>query len=126
VGGKTLHQYLRGQSCYRSTQINTVVRNLRFNKVCNQAGLEVHQLSEKPPFLDQWPTPNPLEIVVTLRQPQDDSDCLASLVESLRYSFGHYSEWTVLPAPLFFERVVRDYISEFALEDEDTEAESDL
>jgi hypothetical protein len=47
-------------------------------------------------------------------------------VESLRYSFGHYSEWTTLPAPLFFERVVRDYISEFVIEDEDTEAESDL
>ncbi|MHC5731064.1 MAG: RNaseH domain-containing protein, partial [Nostoc sp.] len=78
------------------------------------------------PFLDQWPTPNPLEIVVTLRQPQDDPDCIASLVESLRYSFGHYSEWTVLPAPLFFERVVRDYISEFAIEDEDTEVEVEL
>ncbi|KAB8318305.1 DUF3893 domain-containing protein [Tolypothrix campylonemoides VB511288] len=129
VGGKTLHQYLRGQSCYRPTQINTLVILKKDDdsreKVCNQAGLEVHQLSEKPPFLDQWPTPNPLEIVVTLRQPQDDSDCLASLVESLRYSFGHYSEWTVLPAPLFFERVVRDYISEFAIEDEDTEVEAE-
>ncbi|WP_251955850.1 RNAseH domain-containing protein [Nostoc commune] len=23
------------------------------------------------------------------------------------YGFGHYSDWTALPAPLFFERVVR-------------------
>ncbi len=129
VGGKTLHQHLRGQSCYRPIQINTPVTlkkdgGLR-EKVLNQAGLEIHQVSEKPPFLDQWPTPNPLEILVTLRQPQDDPDCIASLVESLRYSFGHYSEWTVLPAPLFFERVVRDYISEFAIEDEDTEVEAE-
>lgn len=127
VGRKTLHQYTRGQSCYCPTQINTPVTLKKDDgsreKVLNQAGLEVHQVSEKPPFLDQWPTPNPLEIVVTLRQPQDDPDCIASLVESLRYSFGHYSEWTVLPAPLFFERVVRDYISEFAIEDEDTEVE---
>jgi hypothetical protein len=130
VGGKTLHEYLRGQSCYRPTQINTPVTLKKDDgsreKVFNQAELEVHQVSEKPPFLSQWPTPNPLEIVVTLRQPQDDPDCIASFVESLRYSFGHYSEWTTLPAPLFFERVVRDYISEFALESEDTEAESDL
>jgi hypothetical protein len=129
VGGKTLHEYLRGQSCYRPTQINTLVTLKKDDgsreKVLNQAELEVHQVSEKPPFLRQWPTPNPLEIVVTLRQPQDDPDCIASLVESLRYSFGHYSEWTTLPAPLFFERVVRDYISEFALESEDTEEESD-
>jgi pPIWI_RE module N-terminal domain/RNaseH domain of pPIWI_RE/MID domain of pPIWI_RE len=130
VGRKTLHQYTRGQSCYRPMQINTPVTLKKDDgsreKVLNQAGLEVHQVSEKPPFLDQWPTPNPLEIVVTLRQPQDDPDCIASLVESLRYSFGHYSEWTVLPAPLFFERVVRDYISEFAIKDEDTEGEADF
>jgi hypothetical protein len=44
---------------------------------------------------------------------------VAELVESLRYGFGHYSEWTSLPAPLFFERVVREYISGFALEDDD-------
>lgn len=69
------------------------------------------------------PTPNPLEIVVTLRHPDDDPDKLAALVESLRYSFGHYREWTSLPAPLFFERVVRDYISEFAVEDEEIEAD---
>ncbi|WP_157162526.1 RNaseH domain-containing protein [Cylindrospermum stagnale] len=43
--------------------------------------------------------------------------------------FSHYGDWTSLPAPLFFERVVRDYISDFALTeaiaDEDTEAASD-
>jgi hypothetical protein len=37
------------------------------------------------------------------------------LVERLRYGFGHYAEWTTLPAPLFFERVIREYISGFAL-----------
>ena len=79
--------------------------------------------------MDQWRTPNPLEILVTLRQPNDNPDQLAALVESLRYGFGHYSDWVGLPAPLFFERVVRDYISEFAVKDEDedevTESELD-
>ena len=87
----------------------------------------MHHLGTYLPFTGQWPTPNPLEIVVTLRQEKDDCDRLASLVESLRYRFGHYSDWSSLPAPLFFERVVRDYISEFAIvEDEETEEESDL
>ena len=50
----------------------------------------------------------------------------------MRYGFGHYKEWSTLPAPLFFERVVRDYISEFSitddeeLETEDTEAPKQL
>jgi hypothetical protein len=64
--------------------------------------------------------------VVTLRQPNDNPDQIAALVESLRYSFGHYSDWTALPASLFFERVVRDYISEFVIaEDEEAEIDSD-
>ncbi len=89
--------------------------------------MEVHKIETRPPFTGQLPTPNPLEIVVTLRQEKDDCDRLAALVESLRYSFGHYSDWSSLPAPLFFERVVRDYISEFALaQDEEMEEESDL
>ena len=108
------HQYSRGQSCYRSTYT-----------LAKQAGLNVSQLSTKPPFVGYWPTPNPLEIVVTLHQPGDNPDDLAALAESLRYGFGHYSDWTALPAPLFFERVVRDYISDFAIADEDTESEQD-
>ncbi|MEH2092677.1 RNaseH domain-containing protein [Nostoc sp.] len=114
VAREAPHQYSRGQSCYRSTQT-----------LANKAGLKISQLSTKAAFVGRWPTPNPLEIVVTLRQPEDNPDDLAALVESLRYGFGHYSDWTGLPAPLFFERVVRDYISDFAIADEETEAELD-
>lgn len=158
VGRKTLQQESRGQSCYRSTQINIPLRNnakqiaifafyllvqsglhqiasllIHYylernangsnNKVLNKAGMEVHQVGTRTPFVGQLPTPNPLEIVVTLRQKNDNPDHLAALVESLRYGFGHYSDWSSLPAPLFFERVVRDYISEFAIEDEEIEVE---
>ncbi|OYD91027.1 hypothetical protein CDG77_16640 [Nostoc sp. 'Peltigera membranacea cyanobiont' 213] len=114
VAREAPHQYSRGQSCYRLTKT-----------LSNKAGLKISQLSTKAPFVGRWPTPNPLEIVVTLRQPEDNPDDLAALVESLRYGFGHYSDWTGLPAPLFFERVVRDYISDFAIADEETEAELD-
>lgn len=130
VGRKTLHQESRGQSCYRQTKITTIVKSKKedgsIEKVLNKAGLEVHKQGTRPPFTGQFPTPNPLEIVVTLRQEKDDCDRLAALVESLRYSFGHYSDWSSLPAPLFFERVVRDYISEFAIEDDETEVEQEL
>ncbi|ALF54749.1 hypothetical protein ACX27_21010 [Nostoc piscinale CENA21] len=104
------HQHTRGQSCYRSTY-----------SLDKKTGL----LTKQAPFAGRWPTPNPLEIVVTLRQPEDNPDDLAALVESLRYGFGHYSDWTALPAPLFFERVVRDYISDFTIEDDETENDTD-
>ena len=122
TGKKTLHQKLRGQSCYRATEFKAEIKDSNHpnKKLRNAAGLKIYQIAEQPAFTDQWPTPNPLEIIVTLRQPNDNPDRLAALVESLRYGFGHYSDWTSLPAPLFFERVVRDYISDFAIE-EDTD-----
>ncbi|MEG4338722.1 RNaseH domain-containing protein [Microcoleus sp. D3_18_C2] len=140
---------LRGQSCYRSTKINVAAKKAEDSqdkllnnadlkvdeaanksddskgKLLNKAKLKVDKIARKPPFLGQWTTPNPLEIVVTLRQENDKPDRLAALVESLRYGFGHYSDWSSLPATLFFERVVRDYISEFAIEDEERSAEPD-
>ncbi|MEG4226828.1 RNaseH domain-containing protein [Microcoleus sp. N9_B2] len=130
VGRKTLHHESRGQSCYGETQISAILKVKKeegsLEKVLNEAGLEVHKIGTRPPYIGHLPTPNPLEIVVTLRQENDDPDRLAALVESLRYGFGHYSDWSSLPAPLFFERVVRDYISEFVIEDEEVEAEPDL
>jgi hypothetical protein len=123
VGRKTLHQKKRGPSCYRKTQEDKDFKRKndkdKLETVFNKAELQLSTLEEREPWVDMWPTPNPLEIVVTLRQESDDPDRLAALVESLRYQFGHYSDWTSLPAPLFFERVVRDYISDFALEEED-------
>lgn len=136
VSNNRLHSHSRGQSCYRSTQTSTPQKSDdSSDKVYNQAGLKIERILTRVPSKDRWSTPKPLEIVVTLIQANnnpdclknnnpdclanDNPDCLAALVESLRYSFGHYGEWTSLPAPLFFERVIRDYISDFGIEDDD-------
>ena len=59
-----------------------------------------------------------MELVVAYKQENDEPDAIAELVEGLRFGYGHYGEWSSLPAPLFFERVVRDYIAEFKNEEE--------
>ncbi len=92
-------------------------RRVAAPKAVNAAGCDTHRLVRYAPHIGQWPSPQPLEIVVTLRQQDDEPDRLAEFVERLRYGFGHYREWTKLPAPLFFERVVRDYISQFDIDD---------
>jgi RNaseH domain of pPIWI_RE/pPIWI_RE module N-terminal domain/MID domain of pPIWI_RE len=129
VGRNSLVTKARGPSAYRETLVAVPVRVAgdgldRAAPVTNAAGERLFTVAKRPPFTDQWPTPNPLEIVVALRQENDDPDSLALLVEALRHVLGHYGEWTALPAPLFFERVVRDYISGFALEDEDEETDT--
>lgn len=131
IGSRAVQQEWRGQSCYRTIQAHAAVEIQNDNEfsenpgskkkaktIRNAAGLEVRELSEKVPFTKQWPTPNPIEIVVTLCQENDDPDQVACLVESLRYVVGHYYESTALPAPLFFERVVREYISDFEIMEE--------
>jgi hypothetical protein len=120
----------RGPSCYRKTLAGIPYSQKangsdREERVRNKGGQLLYALGQRPPFIGQWPTPNPLEIVVTLRQAGDDPDRLAELVERLRYGFGHYAEWTSLPAPLFFERVVRDYVSGFTIENESEPYETD-
>jgi hypothetical protein len=114
---------MRGPSCYR--EVDAALKPAPRSVARNTAGLPILALGKRKPWVNQWPTPNPLEIVVTLRQAGDDPDRIAEFVERLRYGFGHYAEWTALPAPLFFERVVRDYISGFALEDDQDEADDD-
>ncbi len=129
VGKNTLHQNQRGVSCYRQVEqdrFSTIEKinedgEKTYERVENQAGLKMKFIDQQKPYTGQWATPNPLEIVVTLRQEQDNPDNIAGFVESLRYGYGHFNEWTRLPAPLFFERVVRDYISAFHLEEEEDE-----
>jgi hypothetical protein len=123
VGHNTLVTKARGPSAYKSTTVAMPQRRAASDgktnaaRLKNAAGMPLVKLVDRPLATDQLADPNPLEIVVTLRQEHDDPDQLALLVEALRHVVGHYGEWTTLPAPLFFERVVRDYVSGFALED---------
>ena len=129
IGKRSTNQQKRGASCYREFEqekdYEIELENNEAEKskqqVKNKANLQLQVLEIKLPYTKQWSTPNPIEIVVALRQEQDESDNIAGFIESLRYGYGHFKDWTKLPAPLFFEDVVRDYISEFTLEEEETE-----
>lgn len=131
IGKKTLHQKQRGVSCYRKveqdkyfeTKVLSIKSKNKYRKVTNSAGLKIKNIQDREPHTDQWATPNPLEIVVVSRQLEDKPDYIAGFVESLRYGYGHFNEWTKLAAPLFFERVVRDYISDFNFEEEEEATE---
>ena len=119
IGKRSTNQQKRGASCYQEFQqekdYEIELENDEGKKskqqVKNKANLQLQVLETKPPHIKQWSTPNPLEIVVTLRQGQDEPDNIAGFIESLRYGYGHFKDWTKLPAPLFFEDVVRDYIA---------------
>ncbi|WP_319420839.1 RNaseH domain-containing protein [Pleurocapsa sp. FMAR1] len=127
IGKRSTNQQKRGASCYQEfeqekdyeTEVQKDNDRKSKQKVTNKANFQLQIIETKLPHIKQWSTPNPLEIVVALRQEQDEADNIAGLIEELRYGYGHFKDWTKLPAPLFFERVVRDYISEFTLEEEE-------
>ncbi len=120
-GGKRLHDYKRGQSCYREREFLDSRNTAKELAGKTGGGLAIRPLGVYPAFTGQWPTPNLLELVVALKQEDDAPGAIAELVEGLRFGYGHYGEWSSLPAPLFFERVARDYIAEFQNEEETEE-----
>ncbi|MGK7932559.1 MAG: RNaseH domain-containing protein [Microcystaceae cyanobacterium] len=122
IGNNSLQQEKRGLSCYQETELTANAKSEDdSDNLKNAKGETLYKLVKRPAFKKQYPTPNPLEIVVTLRQENDDCDRLAEFVESLRYNLGHYGESVSLPAVIFFERVVRDYISEFTIDEDESE-----
>jgi hypothetical protein len=131
IGRKSLHRNKRGVSCYREVSLpgkrmrKVEGRLVPAEPTRNAAGDTIVGLIPHALHLDQWPSPNPLELVIGMAAPGDEPDVIAEAVERLRYGFGHYREWTTQPAPLFFERVIRDYISNFAIDDAE-EAEDEV
>ncbi len=75
-------------------------------------------------YSDAWATPAGLEIMV-IRPHDDDPDQVARLVEWLRQCYAHFGEWSVKPAPLFFERVLKEYIADYNIEEGDEDQEDD-
>lgn len=71
-----------------------------------------------------WTTPIGVEIVV-VRPGSDQPDQVARLVEWLRQCYVHFGEWTVKPAPLYFERVLKEYIADYDLEEGEDEEDSE-
>ncbi|WP_448255142.1 RNaseH domain-containing protein [Ottowia oryzae] len=63
---------------------------------------------------DNAALPGGLEVTVVHASDALKPDSLVSLVMGLRLGYAHYDDWTALPAPLFFERKVRDYVIRYA------------
>lgn len=118
IGKRDLHREKRGQSCTESVE-------LLFPAGKSADGQALFRVATRGPTYTQWPTPNPVEIVLARLLPGDEPDLVARFVELLRSGYGHYAEASTLPAPMFFERVVKEYITEF-VDDGDPALEEEL
>jgi hypothetical protein len=71
IGSKFFGQRVRGRSCYRFSQ--TISRSQQ-NEVpmFSEGGLRLYPLRELTPTMNQWPTPNAVEFVMSFLREEDD------------------------------------------------------
>ena len=115
AGGKYPGKPKRGTSCYRTLELTLVARE-GDERLKSRSGRQLYRITERAPDLDHHSSPNPIGVVLARLMRQDGADQAAEFVESLRSGLLQTMDWVTLPPPIFFERVVRDYIVEFSEE----------
>lgn len=98
MGYRNTVQTKRGMSCFRPRSRMSAKGNGWFER------------RTLPVAKDNAALPGGLEVTVVHSSTALKPDSLVSLVMGLRLGYAHYDDWTALPAPLFFERKVRDYV----------------
>lgn len=98
MGYRSTVQTKRGLSCFRPRVRMSAKGNGWFER------------RTLPVAKDNAALPSGLEVTVVHTSSALKPDSLVSLVMGLRLGYAHYDDWTALPAPLFFERKVRDYV----------------
>jgi len=108
----------KGVSCYRSTLLLEPVLNGERKRVKDERGRSLHRIQARDPASKRrWMLPDPLEFTAVLTPSGEDPDATARFAHSLRSAAGHFSEQTKLPVPLFFARVLREYVAAFGIEE---------
>ena len=115
--GPYLMQRKRGLSVYRKTD--------RMKNADDSQADYKFEPSEEAEYWDAYRRPRPIEVLPVLLQPGDDPERIAALTHLLRCSQGHAKRMMKLLAPLSYERILREYISQFALVDEDDQIDDE-
>lgn len=92
----------------------------------SRRGPKTYTRAEEGPWTGAWSTSVGVEFTVLRAAAGESPDQLAQYVEQLRLLFGHVGGWTSKPAPLYFENALREYLADYALDEEAAELEDDL
>jgi len=102
-------QIKRGKSCYHATVRMTKPED-------NRKGV-FDKVTFDPADMDAS-LPSTMDITVMATPVGVTPDVVAALAMGLRLGYAHYDEWTLLPAPLFFQRKIDDYIIKYPVSDD--------
>ena len=103
----------QGLSCYRSVELLKQ----------NPGSPRTYAIDQRQAFTGAWSTPTAVEFTVVRTAPGEHPNQLAALAEGLRSVFVHMGDWTTKPAPLFFERVLKNYLADYSMDEAESEEE---
>jgi hypothetical protein len=76
-------------------------------------------------FTGAWSTPSAVEFTVVRTAAGEQPEQIAQVVEWLRTLYAHSGDWSTKPAPLFFERVLKEYLADYDLDEDDEDSEEE-
>jgi hypothetical protein len=115
-------QYKRGSSVFEKRKLAFPVSDKWPGKAYldiapKVKGKTVHILSETDIMAKPASAPKTVEFAIVHKHPDDSDETLVRFVESLRFGYAQYQEWTALPFVLHAMHTVEEYVSTFELED---------
>jgi RNaseH domain of pPIWI_RE/pPIWI_RE module N-terminal domain/MID domain of pPIWI_RE len=108
------HQRL-GDSC--------VEERLALKPTRSKRSVYVREL--RPPRTDGWSSPSGVEFTIVRTAEGETSNQVVQVAAWLRTLFEHAGDWTIKPAPLYFERALAEYLSDFDTQEDETEGVED-
>lgn len=107
--GSQIRKLTQGASSYRE------IFGLKRKNIDGKQYIVPGQISV---YTDAWTTPTGLEILV-IRSGESGPDKIAQSIEWLRQSLAHFGDWASKPAPLAFSSVLKQYIADYEMEDQE-------
>lgn len=84
-------------------------------------GKTIYTFSEVDIMAKPASAPKTVEFAIAHKHPDDSDETLVRFVESLRFGYAQYQEWTSLPFVLHAMHTIEEYVSTFELEEDNEE-----
>ncbi len=116
-------QYKRGSSVFEERKLAFPVSEKGPGKAYldiapKVKGKTVHIFSDADIMAKPASAPKTVEFAIVHKHPDDSDETLVRFIESLRFGYAQYQEWTSLPFVLHAMHTVEEYVSTFELEED--------
>jgi hypothetical protein len=122
AGPPTTYQKKRGTSVFEHKKLPFKVTDKGdYAEFASKINKNVYIIENADIMTDPAMSPRTVEFTVAHKHPEDQDENLVRFVESFRFGYAQYKDWTSLPFVLHAMSTVEEYVNTFALEAENSE-----